>query len=952
MSAPPQAATLDATALLAELSALPPGAGLVRLRAASDPEVLLIALCEETDRLAATEIAAALDVSELLVRLADELSAPRAQAETRGARAMALSYAGCFAEALSACGDAVAIAESAALPVEAARARLATVHPLARLGRYDAAIAAGEAARHVFEQAGEPELAARADVNLGAVYDIRDEPDEALRHYDRALPRLAADPLVAAQIETNRGTALMLLDDFAGAAAAFAAAVAAFEAGGLGWAAAATEGNLAYLATRQGRIEAALHHFERARRCVEADESPADLARLLAEQADALVSLGMPAEASAMYERALPGLGRSGLALEAAQAGAGLGRAQLRLGRLDQAEASLDAAAAALDRLGQQRTRARLDVARSELAALSGHRLEARILAEDALDTLAARPVDAVLARAQLAQLDLADGDLESAGAQIDAALTAAERLDLAPIRARLLHLRGRVRRGQGSPGESLIDFQAAVAQIERVRGALPAERFRSAFLGDHLEMFEDAILAALDRDEPAIAEAFALTERARSRALLDVIGGALDLVEAAGREALDPAEARMLSELARLRSELNWHYSRADDEETDLDGWFAREGWRETVHRLEHEIGAIEDRLAATRGIGGLYAPPAGLEQALALVPHGAALIAYFTAGDEVMALVLRAGHATVGRRLTDRQDLEERARRIHFQMVRAIASASRAAAPARAERLLNDVRRDLGALHALLIAPLNDSIADAERLVIVPHGSLHALPFPALWDGERYLVETREVVTGPSASVLAQLAGREIRLGRTSAVVVGVPDDAAPGIAAEAERVAAVLGAEPLLGPAASRERVSAAVRGAGIVHLACHGRFLPDRPLASGLKLGDRWLTVRDVFGLRLDASLVTLSGCETGRAAVGDGDELTGLVRAFFAAGASALVLSLWVAHDEHTTELMTHFYDAHRRGRSPAAALRDAQCALLAREPHPAFWAPFVLGGNA
>ena len=110
--------------------------------------------------------------------------------------------------------------------------------------------------------------------------------------------------------------------------------------------------------------------------------------------------------------------------------------------------------------------------------------------------------------------------------------------------------------------------------------------------------------------------------------------------------------------------------------------------------------------------------------------------------------------------------------------------------------------------------------------------------------------------------------------------------------------------------------------------------------------GGKFADRWLTVRDIYALRLRAKLVTLSACDTGRAVVGSGDELVGLVRGFFAAGAASLLLSLWLVNDESGADQMARFYDAWRRGATKPAALRAAQLAHLTERPHPAFWAPF------
>jgi CHAT domain-containing protein len=369
-------------------------------------------------------------------------------------------------------------------------------------------------------------------------------------------------------------------------------------------------------------------------------------------------------------------------------------------------------------------------------------------------------------------------------------------------------------------------------------------------------------------------------------------------------------------------------------------------------VQALEHEQSALEARLSSTAGVAGLYAPPVDLTQAQRLVPAGTALIEYYAAGSELVAFVLQRGTETVVRRLTARSAIDDRVRRLHFQIGRAVAITSRGSSSDRAPRLLADVRRELGALFDMLIAPLQPDIADAGRLMVVPHGAMHAIPFNALWDGERYLIERHEVVVAPSASVLAQLAARRPCVSLQPGVVLGVPDDLAPRIGVEADMVGTVLGVSPVVGAEATVERLRDAAPNARIVHLACHGRFVAGNPMASGLKLADRWLTVRDVYGLRLDGSLVTLSDCETGRAAVSSGDELLGLIRAFYAAGASSLVLSLWVADDDSTAGTMADFYRALRSGASPAAALRAAQRAQLSQNPHPAFWAPFIIGGSA
>jgi len=534
-----------------------------------------------------------------------------------------------------------------------------------------------------------------------------------------------------------------------------------------------------------------------------------------------------------------------------------------------------------------------------------------------------------------------------------------AEHLGLGPVLGDLLHLRGLLRRAQHRTEEALADLRQALEQVERLRGALQAERFRAAFLGDRLAIYEAVVAQALSQEgDGNIAEAFAAAERAKSRALLDVVGGALDLDLVAARESADPGEAAMLADLARLNAELNWLYGGLASEDGDPPTPEKTAERQRSIRETERQLDALRDRLAVGRGVSGLFADPLGLADARRLVPPGAALVEYFLAEGELLAFVLRGrsgsdeGEVSVVRRLASREELTERVRRVLFQIGRALRA--RTAPAARRERLLADAQRELGALHDLVLAPLAPAIGPAERLIVVPHGPLHAVPFAALWDGSsgRYVVEALEVQSVPSASLLARVSEPAGGAAEGRPLVVGVPDAFAPQIGAEATRLAAALGGRLVLGDEASAERVIGAAADAGIVHLACHGRFSAENPLASGLKLADRWLTVRDIYALRLRASLVTLSGCDTGRSVVGDGDELVGLVRGFFVAGAASLLMSLWLVNDESATDLMDRFYRSWQGGASKAAALRSAQLAAMAEHPHPAFWAPFVLVGRS
>ena len=927
-------------ALLATLHGAPPSAQLTTLTAAGDPRGVVRLLLGRVEELATAEAGAALTASETILGAASLVGDPELLAEAHGVRAMTLAYAGEFDAALASCAAAAATADAHGLASAKARAQLTSVQALASLGRFDEAEVAAIAARELYAEAGDRQMLARAEINLGAVHEMRDEPAAALACYNRALPMVADSPTLLAQLESNRGLALIALDDYLEAETAFTRAVRLFDETGANWAAAVAEENLAYLATRQGKLHEALTHFERGRERLAAEDSPVHAARLMADEADALLRVGMTERAKEAWTVAIPLLETRGLETEAAAARVGLAAALLRLDRPNEAIEDLRLAAAR----GSEATRARAMLLQAEIALGEGDLATASAAAHDAMAMTTERPGEAIAAQDIAARVALAAGDLEEAAAVIARAMPTAERLDLAPARADLLHLRGQVLLRQGAPSEALPELLAAIGQTERVRGALQTERHRAAWHGQRDRLYDDALRAALDQSPPNIGIAFAISEQARSRALLDVVGGAIDLSRAAEQQS--PEQAHLVARLNALRTELTWLLGHDPEAKGPTPEKRARK------RAIEQELELLEDRLSVVQGAASVFATPVTLEEAHRLVPAGTALIAYADAGEELVAFVLHEGETTIVRGMAAPAELSVIGRKIRFQISRALAAGAMPKDDPRAEKMLADIRRDLGALHEAVIRPVLAAAGSAERLVLAPHGAMHTLPLHAAWDGDAYVIERREVVAIPSVSVLHQLqrpAGRA----EGGPLVVGVADAAAPQIADEAVALAGMLpDARLLLNDAAVADRVIAEAETASMLHFACHGRFLPDNPLGSGLKLADRWLIVRDLYHLRLRASLITLSGCETGRAVVSEGDEVIGLVRGFLAAGASRLVMSLWLANDRVTEELMSLLYRHYVEGASAAAALRSAQRSMLEQHPHPALWAAFMLEGIA
>jgi CHAT domain-containing protein len=262
----------------------------------------------------------------------------------------------------------------------------------------------------------------------------------------------------------------------------------------------------------------------------------------------------------------------------------------------------------------------------------------------------------------------------------------------------------------------------------------------------------------------------------------------------------------------------------------------------------------------------------------------------------------------------------------------------------------LLAAAQTHLLELYTELVAPLRERFC-AKHLIIVPHGILHYLPFHALFDGERYLTDSFTISYAPSAGIFALCQGKPSAASGPP-LVLGVPDSRAPFIQNEAESVSRVLaGAELILGAEQGEEALREKGARSRLIHIATHGHYRPDNPLFSGIRLGDGYLNLYDLYQVQLNADLVTLSGCATGMNVVSAGDELLGLVRGLLHAGARSLLLTLWDVQDRTTADLMSLFYRHLSSCGSTALALQRSMLEVRSTHPHPYYWAPFVLVGK-
>ncbi|MGL5831750.1 MAG: CHAT domain-containing protein, partial [Waterburya sp.] len=287
------------------------------------------------------------------------------------------------------------------------------------------------------------------------------------------------------------------------------------------------------------------------------------------------------------------------------------------------------------------------------------------------------------------------------------------------------------------------------------------------------------------------------------------------------------------------------------------------------------------------------------------------------------------------------------------------------------RAESTSLDERQKLGFprdAYTMLIAPIKDLLpTDPEQLVVfIPHGALFLAPFPALQDSEgEFLIEQHTMQIAPAIQTLVMQppvsqANDKSKTFSNALIMVNPapmppPLSSLQGAEAEAKAIAQILGTTPILGEAATEKAIVEQMPQAKLIHLATHGLFDEHQGLASSLAFStkdnqDGLLTAAEILDLDLEADLVVLSACNTGRGKI-TGDGVVGLSRSFLLAGAQSTLVSLWDVSDLATSALMTDFYRQLQNNQTQPQALRQAMLDTMQTYPDPLEWAAFILVGQ-
>ncbi len=298
-------------------------------------------------------------------------------------------------------------------------------------------------------------------------------------------------------------------------------------------------------------------------------------------------------------------------------------------------------------------------------------------------------------------------------------------------------------------------------------------------------------------------------------------------------------------------------------------------------------------------------------------------------------------------------------------------------------------DEKQRLQQLHNLLIKPIADLLPSDPNahVIFIPHRELFLVPFAALQDEQgKYLIEKHTILFAPSIQLLnltrqklEQLETRISKLNKfTDILIVGNPSmpsvslkigesaqklSSLPGAEKEALEIATLFNTKAFIGAEATKTSIKSLLPKADIIHLATHG-LLDYGQLQGQVREGvpgalalapeegkeDGLLTSGEIFDLELNASLVVLSACDTGRGDI-TSDGVIGLSRSFISAGTPSIIVSLWAIPDAPTSDLMKEFYNQLKLNPNKAQALRQAMLKMMKHHPHPKDWAAFTLIGE-
>lgn len=843
----------------------------------------------------------------------------------------------------------------------------------------------GVGARDALEQSiqlsrlhGYPEDEAEALASLADVAQAEGEYQDAVEHLDRALrlSRETGSRVAEAGVQHSMGLLNLARGDYRVAERQLEEALAAYTELGRLPDAIDVRQDLARARVATGALRSGAQDLDWAARLADSLSlgSPVK-AELALAQADLYLALNDYPRASDLFKEAEQIFSQTNSV--SGQANALEGQGLLFLIRGDHEEAQgifsktllLRDRSALPDPRASSVTRLYLAAAQEETGDVSGAR-ETLLTAGDALASVG-DVVGQAAVMAALGGLELGGETAASADSFFVQGLELLGERSAPEMEWRLHAGRARVLEKSGRLWDAAGELRLAIGAVERGGVNLPIEE-RERYRAENQDLYERLAGVLVHLGE--LEDAFEMSERARAQRALAVLnGGRIGIPPGAPLElvAREQDLRRRLSELSLAMRGSNQRF--AGLREGNLGMSLGPSDLQAASVKAQKDYARLlADMRMAAPDYSSLVNPTlTSLEEVSSHLRVDQALLEYLAADDNVVVFVVTSDTVAVVP-----LDIAEEA-------LSDLVTFARGVVEGEGRGNLGELwRSSLQALHGALIDPIEDTgiLSDRESLVIVPHGDLHYLPFQALVRPPEgtFLIERYAVSYAPSASAWIQLQDRASVAFRREESISDAGTREKPRVLAMAPRIGELPGsgyetemvgrlfgdrARVLLGGDATERAFRELAPGVDIIHLATYGRLNKANPLFSYVEmagsLGESGLLeIHEIFGLRLEASLLTLSACETALGSGGlwdvpPGDDWVSLASAFLGVGAANVLASVWRVEDLATAGLMRRFYGHLFAGVSLEESLARAQRELIANPDtaHPFFWAGFLLVGG-
>ena len=532
--------------------------------------------------------------------------------------------------------------------------------------------------------------------------------------------------------------------------------------------------------------------------------------------------------------------------------------------------------------------------------------------------------------------------------------------------------------RKQNKEKEAKFYYLNSINIIESLRSQLLTEEDKASFLGtdkrlDAYHNLTDLLINSKDKSsrQSLLAQAFNLMERAKARAFLESI-------EASKISQQIPVDIRLANKEKELMSDLSKIYTRLIAPEVKEE---ERNNLLSQVKLLEEELENIRRQIRSKNPAFANLTYPEIIsydEAKREFVDRQTTVFAFLVGKENSYAFCLSHKGLKVYP-IPNQKELREKV--------------------IRHRRAISDTdNQDFSTgqeLYRLLLEPGLDK--GVKKLWIVPDDILNTLPFETLMVSDQtgdWLIKHYNLTYAPSLSSLKGLAHYQNRKNRHkpshNLLAVGDPyygelEEKYTELSSkqifqdlyslsdmkfyrlrysneEVRRISSEIPKSTIL----TREKASedlvkrANLSDYKVIHFAAHGLIDDQKPSRSAIVLTldndpaeDGFLQMREILNLKLNADLVVLSSCQTGLGQFIRGEGIEGLSRAFFYAGASSVLMSLWNINDQVSSQFMERFYLHLKSSETLAEALRAVKLEMINSSvvSHPYYWAPFVLNGN-